>query len=109
MAYLPPAEVTKPVVTFLRDIEHTDFADNEKKLLLFLQENKIPVKVNMESELPEGYVDISLHEEDGQDAVVDFGVVGMSTYHLVGWTKYSLPQVDSIVYGVNTGDLDQDD
>lgn len=106
MAHLKPAVVTKPVITTLRDIEHSEFAENEKKLLLFLQDNQIPIKVDSESELPEGYVDIALHEEEGAEAFVDFAVIGMSVYHLTGWTKYSLPQEDSIIYGANTGDLD---
>ena len=97
MAYLPPAEVTKPETTTLRDVADADFEEDVKKILEFMVENDIPVFVDKETE-NDGYVDISVGDILTIEAI--------SIYHLKGWTRYSLHQVDTIIYGVNTGELD---
>jgi hypothetical protein len=69
--------MSKPTITTLCNVEDSDFDENEKKVLMFIQENKLPVTVL--GPATDGYFDCEV------DSCVTLEAI--SSYHLTGWDE----------------------
>jgi hypothetical protein len=78
------SKAAKPKVTTLCYIELGDFEENEKQVLLHIQEMQLPVHVDQEA--ADGYQDCSVGDCITLEAI--------SEYHLKDWTEKSL--IDSM-------------